>query len=131
MKKYIKSIDDLKTFAKELIDKWYKKILLNWELWAGKTELTKQLCFFLNIKNISSPTYTYINIYDDKLLHWDFYRIETEQEFISLWLLDEIENYEYVIIEWPKFKELYKDDDFIEINIKKIDESNREIEIIK
>jgi len=131
MKKYIKSIDELKIFAKKLIDNWYKKILLNWELWAGKTELTKQLCFFLNIKNISSPTYTYINIYDDKLLHWDFYRIETEQEFISLWLVDEIENYGYVIIEWPKFKELYKDDKFIEINIKKVDKSIREIEIIE
>ena len=115
----IKTIDELSDFVKQLLDKGYKKFLLEWDLWVGKTEFTKQLAKHLWIKNISSPTYTYINIYDDKLLHWDFYRIETEQEFLNLWIVDEIENYDYVVIEWPKFENYYIDDDFVKISIKK------------
>jgi len=115
----IKTIDELSDFVKQLLDKGYKKFLLKWDLWVGKTEFTKQLAKHLWIKNISSPTYTYINIYDDKLLHWDFYRIETEQEFLNLWIVDEIENYDYVVIEWPKFENYYIDDDFVKITIKK------------
>jgi len=119
MKVKICSIEELEKFVKELLEKWYKKFLLEWDLWVGKTEFTKQLAKQLWIKNISSPTYTYINIYEDKLLHWDFYRIENEQKFLNLWLVDEIENYNYVSIEWPKFSNYYDDWEFLKISIKK------------
>jgi len=119
MKVKICSIEELEKFVKELLEKWYKKFLLEWDLWVGKTEFTKQLAKQLWIKNISSPTYTYINVYEDKLLHWDFYRIENEQEFLNLWLVDEIENYDYVSIEWPKFSNYYDDGEFLKISIKK------------
>jgi len=130
LKKNISSIWELKKIVEELLNKWYKKFLLKWDLWVGKTEFTKQLANYIWIKNISSPTYTYINIYEDKILHWDFYRISSKEEFLNLWILDEIQEYDYVIIEWPKFQELYQDKDFLEIEIKKISENKREI-IIK
>lgn len=120
MEKTISSIKDLSDFIDELLKKWYKKFLLSWDLWVWKTEFTKQLAKKIWIKNISSPTYTYINNYDNKLLHWDFYRIKEQQDFLNLWILEDIEYFEYVCIEWPKFKELYKDEDFIELEIKKI-----------
>ena len=121
----IKNIDELSDFVKILIDKWYKKFLLEWDLWVGKTEFTKQLAKHLWIKNISSPTYTYINVYDNKLLHWDFYRIENEKDFLNLWILDEIEDYDYVVIEWPKFSKFYDDGDFLKINIIKNEDGSR------
>ena len=127
----ISSIQELEGLVKELLNQWYKKFLLKWDLWAGKTEFTKQLAKQLWISNITSPTYTYINNYQNKLLHWDFYRINSEQEFLNLWILDEIENFEYVCIEWPKFSHLYADEDWLEIEIKKLDENKREIEIKK
>ena len=124
----IKNIEELENLVKSLLEKWYKKFLLEWDLWVWKTEFTKQLAKQLWIKNISSPTYTYINIYDDKLLHWDFYRIESEQDFLNLWIIDEIENYDYVCIEWPKFENYYIDEDFVKIKIEKKWE-NRVVEI--
>ena len=119
MKKKISSIQELSNFIDELLEKWYKKFLLSWDLWVWKTEFTKQLAKKIWIKNISSPTYTYINNYDNKLLHWDFYRIEKKEDFLNLWILENIEDFEYICIEWPKFKEFYKNDDFIELNIEK------------
>lgn len=126
----IKNIEELKNYIKELLNKWHKKFLLEWDLWVWKTEFTKQLANLIWIKNISSPTYTYINIYDNKLLHWDFYRIESESEFLNLWIIDEIENYEYICIEWPKYENLYKDENFVKIKIEKIDENTRKIEVL-
>jgi len=125
----ISSIQELEELVKKLLNRWYKKFLLKWDLWAGKTEFTKQLAKQLWISNISSPTYTYINNYQNKLLHWDFYRINSEQEFLNLWILDEIEDFEYVCIEWPKFSHLYADKDWLEVEIKKIDKNKRQIEI--
>jgi len=125
----ISSIQELEELVKKLLSRWYKKFLLKWDLWAGKTEFTKQLAKQLWISNITSPTYTYINNYQNKLLHWDFYRINSEQEFLNLWILDEIEDFDYVCIEWPKFSHLYADKDWLEIEIKKIDENKRQIEI--
>jgi len=115
----ILTIWELSDIIKNLLKQWYKKFLLKWDLWVWKTEFTKQLAKQLWIKNISSPTYTYINIYSNKLLHWDLFRIKDKEEFINLWILDEINNFEYVCIEWPKFTELYKTDEFINIEIKK------------
>ena len=125
----ISSIQELEELVKKLLNRWYKKFLLKWDLWAGKTEFTKQLAKQLWISNISSPTYTYINNYQNKLLHWDFYRINSEQEFLNLWILDEIEDFDYVCIEWPKFSHLYADKDWLEVEIKKIDKNKRQIEI--
>ncbi len=127
LRKNISTIQDLENSVKDLLEKWHKKFLLKWDLWVWKTEFTKQLAKQIWIKNISSPTYTYINIYDDKMLHGDFYRIDTKEEFLNLGISDEIQEYEYISIEWPKFQELYQDEDFLEIEIKKNSQDKREI----
>ena len=125
MEKKINSISELSDFVRQLLDAWYKKFLLYGDLWVGKTEFTKQLAKHLWIANISSPTYTYINNYDNKLLHGDFYRISSQEEFVSLWLIDEILDYDYVVIEWPKFENLYVDENFLKLEIKKNPDSSR------
>ena len=131
MEYVISSIDELNQLTKELLGKGYKKFLLEGDLWAWKTEFTKQLAQNLWIQNISSPTYTYINNYQNKLLHWDFYRINSEIEFINLWILDEIEDAEYVCIEWPKFTHLYTDSNWLKVKIQKLPSGKRKITIQK
>lgn len=128
MKKIINNIEELDEFAKKLIQNWHKKFLLEWDLWVGKTEFTKHLAKNIWIMNVKSPTYTYINIYDELLLHWDFYRIETREDFLSMWILEQILEYEYVCIERPKFKDLYLDEEFIQINITHRTNSSRVLE---
>lgn len=112
------------------ISKQHKNILLFWDLWAGKTLFTKWFWHWLGINQeiIQSPTYTYLNSYENKLLHMDMYRIEAENDVWEKWINDQIENHEYIVIERPKFIETLDLDDFIEIVIEK-DGERRNVKI--
>lgn len=100
----------------------YKKILLHWDLWAGKTLLTKGFAkwLWLDENKVQSPTYAYLNSHWDKLLHMDMYRIETENDIWEKWINDQIISHDYIAIEWPKFVDTLDIDDYIEITIEKI-----------
>jgi len=58
--------------------------LLHGELGAGKTTLIKGFAAGLGINadEVTSPTYTYIQEYDKKLLHIDMYNIKTYDELL-------------------------------------------------
>ncbi|MCH9617196.1 MAG: hypothetical protein SP4CHLAM5_10990 [Chlamydiia bacterium] len=78
-------------------------ITLSGDLGAGKTTFTKMLCKHLSIPEmISSPTYTYLNIYDDKVAHFDLYRLKSSEEFFGLGFEEYIGSAYIVIIEWPE-----------------------------
>lgn len=133
---------EMQELWKELSKK-HKKILLYGELWAGKTLLTKWFASWLGINThvVQSPTYTYINIYNNtiqnnnrdkknnnkQLLHIDMYRLETHDEVINKGILEEIYNHDYIIIERPKFEEVIHYIDFLRIEIKKISDTQREL----
>ena len=131
LKKTILSIEELAELAGFLFDARCHKILLEGELWAGKTEFVKQYAKILWITQVSSPTYTYINIYDDRFLHGDLYRIENEQYFLDLGILEQIENHEYVFLERPKFTDLYVDENWVKMKIEEVGGGKRKIEIRK
>lgn len=101
--------------------KKHKIILLYGDLWAGKTLLTKGFASVLWIDEniVQSPTYTYINSYDNKLLHIDMYRLENENDFLEKWISEQISNHEYIAIEWPKFEDILDISDHISIKIEK------------
>ena len=122
---------DMILFGTDIAKKWYKKIFLHGELGAGKTHFTKGFCnhFDIDPKFITSPTYTYLNEYQDKVLHIDMYRIESRELLQQKWILDLIHDYEYIIIERPKFTESYIDDSRTNITINKISETERKIEL--
>lgn len=107
-------------------------VFLKWDLWAGKTTLSKHI--FNNLlwiqENIKSPTYTYYNKYDDNY-HFDLYRLNNEDEFFAIWWEEILDNNKWIIlIEWPEIIEKnYKADLIIELK-KTNDENVREIEII-
>ncbi len=132
MKYHIKSPEEMlelwKKFAKQ-----HKRMLLHWELWAGKTLLTKWYAQWMGIdeNKVQSPTYAYINIYDEKILHIDMYRIETHEELVEKWIMDQISQYEYIVIEWPKYEQDFPTDWFVTIKIEKISENERMVEVIE
>jgi len=107
-------------------------IYLRWDLWAWKTTLAKSIINnILWIKDdITSPTYTYYNKYND-IYHFDLYRLNTYDEFFAIWAEDILDNNEWVIIvEWPDLIEKYYKAD-IEIYINKTEDENiRELDII-
>ena len=80
-------------------------LLLEWELWAGKTTLIKGFAEGLGIDPnlVQSPTYAYLNTYADKLLHIDMYRLKSFEELIEKGILNQISEFETIVIEWPKW----------------------------
>ncbi|MEF2175831.1 MAG: tRNA (adenosine(37)-N6)-threonylcarbamoyltransferase complex ATPase subunit type 1 TsaE [Candidatus Absconditabacteria bacterium] len=104
-------------------------ILLNGELGAGKTTFTKGFVSGLGLDPdlVQSPTYTLVNIYGDKVLHIDMYRIDELNDLIEKGIIDLISNFEYVIIEWPKYIDYYDGYDWLNIQINKINYNTRTV----
>jgi tRNA threonylcarbamoyladenosine biosynthesis protein TsaE len=107
-------------------------ILLEGDLGAGKTTFAKGFAEALGISPeiVQSPTYTYINIYDEKLLHLDMYRLESFQQMVEKGILDQLHSYSYLLIEWPKWIEQLALDTYLHLQIKKNGEQSRVVEIV-
>jgi len=109
-------------------------------LGTGKTTLVKGIAQGLRIKkNITSPTFTLMNIYDTRnteyrichLAHIDTYRLKSERELIEIGVEDYLGAPDTVcVIEWPeKIRGLLKGKHAKSIKIKTINENSREIEM--
>ncbi len=104
-------------------------LLLKWELWAGKTTLIKWFAEWLWIdpEKVQSPTYAYVNIYDDKLLHIDMYRLSTFDELIEKGILNQISDFDNVVIEWPKWEDKLDLETPLVVTINKLSASERDV----
>ena len=111
--------------------KEHKILLLEWELGAGKTLLTKGFAkgLWLDEHHVQSPTYAYLNVYDGKLLHIDMYRIKEYTELVEKWIIDQINEYEHIVIERPKFIDKLPVKNSVIVTIEKISETERSIKI--
>ena len=85
-----------------------KKIVLFYgEMGAGKTTLIKVLCKELGVYELtSSPTFSIVNEYlstdNMSIYHFDFYRIEKEDEVFDLGYEDYFYSGNYCFVEWPE-----------------------------
>jgi tRNA A37 threonylcarbamoyladenosine biosynthesis protein TsaE len=76
---------------------------------------------------VQSPTYAYVNIYDNKLLHIDMYRLSSFDEFIEKGILNQISEFDNIVIEWPKREDQLDLEDPLIIEIEKISAKDREV----
>ena len=115
----------------EMVWKEHNFVLLEGELGAGKTHFTKWFAKakWINTDEINSPTYTYIHEHHGKLLHIDMYRIEDPDFLLHKWILEKIQNYPAVIIEWPRFTDQYIDPSWKKVFITKTSPTEREVVI--
>jgi tRNA threonylcarbamoyladenosine biosynthesis protein TsaE len=89
-------------------------VILRGELGAGKTTLVKGIAQSIGAaapEDVTSPTFTLVHEYQGrklKLYHLDLYRLETEQELLTLGIEDmEAEPDALVVVEWgEKFPSL-------------------------
>ncbi|MDD3262862.1 MAG: tRNA (adenosine(37)-N6)-threonylcarbamoyltransferase complex ATPase subunit type 1 TsaE [Candidatus Absconditabacteria bacterium] len=127
----IKSPEDMHELGKKLA-KDHKILLLQGELGSGKTTLAKGFAEGLGIdtKQVQSPTYTYLNIYDNRLLHVDMRRLNEHKDLVEKGILDQINQFDYVIIERPKHTHLLGLPRSTTIDIKKTSPTTREVSII-
>ncbi len=125
----INTPEQMLNYGKELA-KAHKILLLHGELGAGKTLLTKWFAqgLWLDHKAVQSPTYAYLNVYGAKLLHIDMYRIKEYSELIEKGIIDQINEFEYIVIERPKFIDQLPFNNSTTLHIKKISENERQIE---
>jgi len=64
-------------------------LLLKGEMGAGKTAFVKGLALGLGIKEkVTSPTYAYLNVYENLLYHYDLYRLDSGKRAEELGLTD-------------------------------------------
>lgn len=106
-------------------------ILLTGDLGAGKTTFTASLAKGLGVKEIvNSPTFTILKEYDSgrlPLYHFDAYRLEGNEQDLGF---DEYIDDEAVsVIEWPMFMQEDLPDEYMQIEIKRIEDDKRQMKI--
>lgn len=100
-------LHELPDIAREILAAAHSKTLLFYgEMGTGKTSLIKELCAQLKSDDvISSPTFSLVNEYhypEGKLFHFDFYRIDNEEEAWAIGFEEYLDENTYVFIEWPE-----------------------------
>ncbi len=125
---------DIANVAKELIAEVNSKILCFYgEMGAGKTTLIKALVNELDGSDTaSSPTFGIVNEYhttSGELLgfHFDFYRINDENEALDLGFEDYLNQNVWVFIEWPEKIPSFVPENCTSIYIESLNEHTRKI----
>lgn len=101
------SLNQLPEIAKSVIENSKHKILLFYgDMGVGKTTLIKELVKQLGVTdNVSSPTFSLVNEYhtnnQDKVYHFDFYRIEEEEEAMDMGIEEYFYSNNWCLVEWP------------------------------
>jgi tRNA threonylcarbamoyladenosine biosynthesis protein TsaE len=77
------------------------------EMGAGKTTIIKAVCKVLGVaENVSSPTFALVNEYATghgmPVYHFDFYRIENEQEAVDIGVDEYFTSGNHCFVEWPE-----------------------------
>ena len=101
------NLHDLPFVAKEILLKVSNKTLLFYgTMGVGKTTLIKEISKQLGVTDIiNSPTFSLVNEYEiakDKIYHFDFYRIKTEEEALDIGIEDYFFSEHWKLIEWPE-----------------------------
>ena len=106
-------------------------VLLVGDLSGGKTTLTKGIGASLGVtKIINSPTFTIVKTYKGtkcNLYHLDLYRLDGLNNDFDL--EEYIDSDRVCVIEWPHQVDEILPNEYLEINLKRIDENQRTIEV--
>lgn len=101
------TLDNLSEIAAEVIKHANGKVLLFYgTMGVGKTTLIKEIVKQLGVTEIvSSPTFSLVNEYhtknDEKVFHFDFYRIDDEEEALDMGIEEYFYSNSWCLVEWP------------------------------
>ena len=81
-------------------------VVLRGELGAGKSELTRGIAKGLGVtENVTSPSFTILNVYESgrcPLYHFDWYRLESEDELYELGMDEYLGGDGIAVVEWAE-----------------------------
>jgi len=129
------SLDNLSQTASQILNhSQHKTILFYGDMGVGKTTLIKELALQLGVKGeTSSPTFSLVNEYtmenNQTLYHFDFYRINSEEEAYDIGLEEYLYNDAWCFIEWPSVLENLLPLKNVKVRIIKNDDNSRTIKL--
>lgn len=130
----IESLASIHQTAKEFIAAMgEKKVFLFYgSMGAGKTTFIRAICEELGVKeSINSPTFAIINEYKsgvgEPIFHFDFYRINKEEEAFDFGYEDYFYSGNLCFVEWPEKIENLLPEDAVKVTIQELPDGSREV----
>lgn len=125
------SLTEINKVAAQVLAQNPKKVILfNGEMGAGKTTFIKSLSKLIGVNDtMSSPTFSLVNEYqtsqNDKIFHFDVYRIKSEDEALDMGIEEYLYSGNWCFIEWSeKIPNLIPEEHSL-ITIKMLSNGNR------
>ncbi len=129
------SLNELTQIAESIIKNAQNKVLLFYgDMGVGKTTLIKEICNVLGVEDVAhSPTFSIVNEYktssNDIVYHFDFYRIENEEEAYDMGVEDYLYSDNWCLIEWPENVKNLLPLDAVAIEINILENGQRNIQL--
>ena len=106
-------------------------LILLGDMGAGKSEFTRGLARGLGVTGyVTSPTFTIMQLHDTgrlPLYHFDWYRLESEEELYELSMEEYLYGSGVAVVEWPSMAEEAVPQTHLEITLSPAGEDQREI----
>lgn len=93
------------------------------EMGAGKTTFITGLMDYMGVEDhVSSPTFSIVNEYHSsvygKIYHFDFYRLEKEEEALDIGVEEIFDEGNWCFMEWPERIDNLLPENCVSVNIK-------------
>lgn len=131
------TLKDLPAIAESILQEaGHKTLLFYGEMGLGKTTLIKEIAKQLGVEEIAnSPTFSLINEYQtntrETVYHFDFYRIENEEEAYDIGMEEYFYRNAWCLVEWPSCVENLLPLESVEIHLSKNKDNSRNIKIVQ
>ncbi|REE25806.1 tRNA threonylcarbamoyladenosine biosynthesis protein TsaE [Winogradskyella pacifica] len=127
-------LNDIDAIASKVLEHLDSKIIIfNGEMGAGKTTFINALLQAMGSNDAAtSPTFSIVNEYDlsnDKVYHFDFYRIESIEEAYNFGIEDYLSSNHWLFMEWAERIEELLPENTQTITITDIQDNKRFLEL--
>ena len=128
------TLAEIDTIAEKILPYLQSKVVIfKGVMGFGKTTLIKALVRALgSTDNVSSPTFSLVNPYEganDKIYHFDFYRIKNEEEAFDIGFEEYLYSGDWCFIEWAERVEKYLPETYTIVELIQVDKNHRKLKI--
>lgn len=134
MKFIAKNIGELPAMARAFLQEAgdCRLFAFHGDMGAGKTTLISEICRQLGVEEETvSPTFSIVNEYEDAegnpIFHFDFYRIDSNEEALDLGLDEYFDSGALCFMEWPEKIEAFLPDETVDVWLHELPDGSRSI----